>query len=66
MVEALRRAGPHPTRERVIKAAESIHGWRCSLCLVPAELGPDDHSPYDKLQMFQVRAGHWEPIPRAP
>lgn len=63
MVEALRRAGPHPTRQRAIEAVESIHGWRCSLCLVPADLGPKDHRPYDKLQMFQVRAGRWEPLP---
>ena len=45
MVETLRLAGADLTRESLVAAAESITGWKCSVCLFPLTLGPDDHDP---------------------
>lgn len=58
-VEALRRAGPALTRASLLRAVESIRGFRCSLCLVPAEMSEVDHVPFEDVMMMQVRGGRW-------
>jgi branched-chain amino acid transport system substrate-binding protein len=45
MVETLKRAEEPLTRASLVAAAESIHDWKCSVCLFPLTLGPDDHDP---------------------
>lgn len=64
MVEVLRRAGRDLTREGAIRAAESIRGFKCSVCMVPADMGPDDHQPFNDYHVMVLRQGHWvEPEP---
>lgn len=58
-VEALRRAGPALTRASLLRAVESIRGFRCSLCLVPAEMSEADHVPFEGVMMMQARGGRW-------
>ncbi|MCX4243097.1 ABC transporter substrate-binding protein [Paraliomyxa miuraensis] len=58
-VEVLRRAGPHPTREGVIAAAESMAGWRSPLALVPAACTPDEHALFAEASLLEVRRGRW-------
>ena len=41
--EALRRAGKDVTRESVIKAAESLTDYTCSLCMKPLSYTPTNH-----------------------
>ncbi|MBI5285067.1 MAG: ABC transporter substrate-binding protein [Chloroflexi bacterium] len=58
-VEALQRAGQDLTRERFVEAAESLRGFRCSVCLVPISMSPTDHRPFEIEVFVQVREGKW-------
>lgn len=51
MIETLDRAGPDLTREGLIAAAESIQDWRCTVCLFPISLSPDDHDPAQSVAL---------------
>jgi hypothetical protein len=58
MVETLNKAGKNLTREGLVKAAESIKGFKCSVCLFPVTLGPDDHDPAQGLAMAKYQGGN--------
>ena len=60
MVETLERAGRDLTREGLVAAAESIQDWRCSVCLFPLSLGPDDHDPAQGMALTVFRNGRIE------
>ena len=60
MVETLDRAGRDLTREGLVAAAESIQEWKCSVCLFPLSMGPDDHDPGQSLALGIFRDGRIE------
>jgi len=66
MVEALKNAGPNLTRESLEDGAEAIRDWCCSVCLVPVNLSPTDHRPFEVEVYNRVENGKWvefgEPI----
>lgn len=57
MVETLRIAGADLTRESLVSAAESIHDFKCSVCLFPLTLGPDDHDPGQGVAIGRYEGG---------
>jgi branched-chain amino acid transport system substrate-binding protein len=59
MVEALKRAGPDLTREKLCDAAESIRDWTCSVCLTPINMSPTDHRPFEVEVYNKVEGGKW-------
>lgn len=59
MVEALKRAGPHLTREGLVEAAESIRDYMCSVCLTSVNLSPTDHRPFEIEVYNRVEGGQW-------
>jgi len=59
MVEALKRAGPDLTREKLVEAAESIRDWTCSVCLTPINMSPTDHRPFEIEVYNKVEGGKW-------
>jgi branched-chain amino acid transport system substrate-binding protein len=59
MVEALKRAGPDLTREKLCDAAESIRDWMCSVCLTPINMSPTDHRPFEIEVYNKVEGGKW-------
>lgn len=60
-VEVLRRAGPRPTRARIIAAAETLAGWRSPLALVPATCSATEHALFAETSLLTVRSGRWIP-----
>jgi branched-chain amino acid transport system substrate-binding protein len=66
MVKALENAGPNLTRESVEDGAEAIRDWCCSVCVVPVNLSPTDHRPFEVEVYNRVENGKWvefgEPI----
>ena len=66
MVEALKNAGPNLTRESLEDGAEAIRDWCCSMCVVPVNLSPTDHRPFEMEVYDRVENGKWvafgEPI----
>lgn len=60
VVEALRRAGRDLTRESVVEAAEQIRDFTCSVCLVPVNLSPTDHRPFEVEVFVRVQDGRWQ------
>jgi len=66
MVKALENAGPNLTRESVVEGAEAIRDWCCSVCMVPVNLSPTDHRPFEIEVYNRVENGVWvefgEPI----
>jgi len=59
MVEALKRAGPDLTREKLCDAAETIRDWTCSVCLTPINMSPTDHRPFEVEVYNKVEGGNW-------
>jgi branched-chain amino acid transport system substrate-binding protein len=57
MVETLKQAKEPLTRDSLVAAAESIKDWKCSVCLFPLTLGPDDHDPAQGLAMGVYEGG---------
>jgi hypothetical protein len=57
--EALKRAGRNLTREKLVSAAETIHNWKCSLCVVPINLSSTEHWPFQKPYLLQIKNGEW-------
>ncbi len=55
----LERAGKDLTRESLIKAAESINGFQCSVCLVPVNMSATDHDPIQSAVLTRAEAGKW-------
>ena len=59
MVEVLQRAGKDLTRESLIKAAESVTDFKCSVCLFTANMSPTDHDPVQAAFLARAEAGKW-------
>jgi ABC-type branched-subunit amino acid transport system substrate-binding protein len=66
MVKALENAGQDLTRESLEDGAEAIRDWCCSVCIVPVNLSPTDHRPFEVEVYNRVENGKWvafgEPI----
>jgi ABC-type branched-subunit amino acid transport system substrate-binding protein len=58
-VEVLKRTGPDLTREKFVKAAESIRDWVCSTCVAPVNMSPTDHRPQEIEVYNRVEGGKW-------
>jgi len=59
MVQALKNAGPNLTRESLEDGAEAIRDWCCSMCVVPVNLSPTDHRPFEIEVYDRVENGKW-------
>jgi len=59
MVKALENAGPNLTRESLVEGAETIRDWCCSVCIVPVNLSPNDHRPFEMEVYTRVENGRW-------
>lgn len=60
--EALRRAGKDLTREKIIKAVESLNGWKCGLCLEPLQYTATDHTAFTNVTLIESTEGGWRRI----
>jgi branched-chain amino acid transport system substrate-binding protein len=58
-VKALENAGPNLTRESLVEGAEAIRDYCCSVCLVPVNLSPTDHRPFEMEYYVQVEGAKW-------
>jgi branched-chain amino acid transport system substrate-binding protein len=61
VVEALRRAGPHPTRATLRTALESLKGFDLGIGQ-PLEFGPQRHQGLDSVYFTRVDGERWVPI----
>jgi len=57
MVETLRTAKEPLTRDSLVKAAESITNWKCSVCLFPLNLSATDHDPAQGIAIGVFQGG---------
>lgn len=62
LVETLKRAGKDLTREGLIKAAESIQNFQCSVCLFPMSMSAADHDPAQSAVFVRAEGGRWVPF----
>jgi branched-chain amino acid transport system substrate-binding protein len=60
--EALRRAGKDLTREKIIKAVESLNGWKCSVCLEPLQFSATDHTAFSNVTLIESTDGGWSRV----
>ena len=60
VTEALRRAGPDPSREKFIRAMESLHDWDAGLG-VKLGFSATSHQALHKVWLTRVQNGHWVP-----
>jgi branched-chain amino acid transport system substrate-binding protein len=60
VTEALRRAGPNPSRESFIHAMESLHGWDPGLGTT-LEFSPTNHEALHKVWLTRTVNGRWSP-----
>lgn len=60
VTEALRRAGPEPSREGFIRALESLTGWDPGLGL-PLEYSPTSHQGFHRVWLTRTENGRWVP-----
>ena len=58
-VKALENAGRDLTRESLEDGAEAIRDWCCSVCMVPVNLSPTDHRPFEIEIYNRVEDGKW-------
>jgi ABC-type branched-subunit amino acid transport system substrate-binding protein len=61
IVEAFRRAGPRPTRQRYRAALESLRDLDLGIG-APLSFGPDRHQGLDNVYFTSVAQGRWVPI----
>ena len=61
VVEALRRAGPNPTRASLRAALESLRGFDLGIGQ-PLEFGPQRHQGLDSVYFTRVEGERWVPI----
>jgi branched-chain amino acid transport system substrate-binding protein len=59
LVEVLKRAGKNLTQDSIIKAAESIKDWTCTLCLSPGTFSPTQHRGMTSMRLYTIKGGHW-------
>ncbi len=60
VVEALRRAGPDPTRAGFIRAMESLHGWDPGIGTA-LEFSPANHQGLHRVWLTRTANGRWLP-----
>jgi ABC-type branched-subunit amino acid transport system substrate-binding protein len=60
VTEALRRAGPSPSRSGFIRAMESLHGWDPGLG-VALEFSSDSHQGLHRVWLTRTEKGLWVP-----
>jgi len=60
VTEALRRAGPSPSREGFIRAMESLHGWDPGLG-VNLEFSSTSHQGLHRVWLTRTENGRWAP-----
>jgi branched-chain amino acid transport system substrate-binding protein len=60
VTEALRRAGPNPTRISFIHAMESLHGWDPGVG-TPFEFSPTNHQGLHRIWLTRTVNGNWVP-----
>jgi branched-chain amino acid transport system substrate-binding protein len=60
VTEALRRAGPNPSRVDFIRAMESLHGWDPGLG-TPIEFAANNHQGLHRVWFTHTVNGHWVP-----
>jgi branched-chain amino acid transport system substrate-binding protein len=60
VTEALRRAGPAPSRNDFIRAMESLHGWDPGLG-VKLEFSSTSHQGLHRVWLTRTEKGHWVP-----
>ena len=60
VTEALRRAGPSPSRESFLRAMESLHGWDPGLG-VNLEFTSTSHQGLHRVWLTRTKNGHWVP-----
>jgi ABC-type branched-subunit amino acid transport system substrate-binding protein len=61
IVEALRRAGPRPTRRRYREALETLHDFDLGIG-APVTFGVDRHQGLDVVYFTAVADGRWVPV----
>jgi predicted glycosyl hydrolase (DUF1957 family) len=62
VTEALRRAGPNPSRQDFIHAMESLHNFDPGLG-VKLEFSSTNHQGLHKVWLNQTVHGRWQPVP---
>jgi branched-chain amino acid transport system substrate-binding protein len=60
VTEALRRAGPNPSRVNFIRAMESLHGWDPGLGAV-LEFSPETYQGLHRVWLTRTVDGRWTP-----
>lgn len=60
VVEALRRAGPDPSREAFVRGMESLTNWDAGLGL-PLRLSPANHQAHHRVWLTRTEEGRWVP-----
>jgi len=60
VTEALRRAGPDPSRIGFIHAMESLHGWDPGIG-TPLEFSPTNHEGLHRVWLTRTANGRWIP-----
>jgi branched-chain amino acid transport system substrate-binding protein len=60
VTEALRRAGPNPSRISFIHAMESLHGWDPGVG-TPLEFSPTNHQGLHRVWLTRTVNGSWVP-----
>ncbi|MFH1091456.1 MAG: ABC transporter substrate-binding protein, partial [Pseudomonadota bacterium] len=59
--EAMKKAGPEPTRDKLISALESMTGVNIGF-MAPLSFSPTQHQGNLNARVNQVKNGNWEPI----
>jgi branched-chain amino acid transport system substrate-binding protein len=64
MVDALRAAGPQPTRKSLLRAATHLNEKSNPFFVrgIPVQTGPDDYYPVERTRMLRFRAGRWRQL----
>lgn len=64
MVDALRAAGPQPTRQSLLRAATHLNERSNPFFVrgIPVQTGPDDYYPIEKTRMLRFHAGRWRQL----
>jgi branched-chain amino acid transport system substrate-binding protein len=60
VTEALRRAGPDPSRASFIRAMESLHGWDPGIGTA-LEFSPTNHQGLHRVWLTRTASGRWFP-----
>lgn len=61
-VEILERAGADLTRESLLRAAEKVRDFTCSVCAVPITFGEGDRRAIEGVRLTRAEGGRWVPF----